>query len=191
MCVIQCTSGDNKGGVTSFENGKFKLTINIVESVKSLYVEKDLFYTLLNMDLSIHEVRDSGKFMMKASIPGKFPVTLFGAKTDGRSKYIAILTRDGRGITIVKNALEEKFQTLTVKENLHELIVNAMAGTGSDVLFSCDYAGKIFKSKIEGNELKELESITTGSGCANCIAVVNENSIYIGSTDGTIKRISF
>jgi hypothetical protein len=190
MYMIKCTLGDSKGGVTSFENGKFKLTINIVEAVKSLFVEKNFFYTLLNMDLSIHEVRETGKFMMKMSIPGKFPVTLFGEKSDGRSKYIAILTRDGRGITIIRNAVEEKFQTLTVKENLHELIVNAMAGAG-DFLFSCDYAGKIVKTRMEGTQLNEVDIITTGSGCANCIAVANENSIYVGSNDGTIKRISF
>lgn len=182
--------GDSKGGVTSFLNGKFMYTINIVEAVKSLYVEKDLFYTLLNLDLSIHEVRESGKYCMKASIPGKFPVTLFGKKDDGRSKYIAILTRDGKGVTIVKNGHEEKFATLTVKQNLHELIVNAMQGIG-DVLISCDYAGKVIKSRVENNELKELANFTTGSGCANCIAIVDENTVFVGSTDGSIKKIVF
>lgn len=161
-----------------------------MEAVKSLYVEKDLFYTLLNMDLSIHEVRETGKFMMKASIPGKFPVTLFGEKTDGRSKYIAILTRDGMGITIIRNGFEGKYETLVVKEKLHEMIVNAMTGVG-DILFSCDYAGKVVKTQVEGNQLRELDSVTTGSGCANCVAVANENLIYVGSGDGTIKKIAF
>jgi hypothetical protein len=176
--------------VTCFENGKLKYTLNVVEGVKSLYVEKELFYTLLNMDLSIHEVRDNGKFCMKMSIPGKFPVTLFGEKTDGISKYIAILTRDGKGITIIKNKLDEKYKTLTVKENLHEFIVNALKGTG-DFLFSCDYAGKVVKTQVCGNELKEIGSITTGSGCANCLAVINENSVFVGSLDGSIKKIVF
>lgn len=182
--------GDSKGGVTSFSNGKFMYTINIVEAVKSLYVEKELFYTLLNLDLSIHEVRETGKYCMKASIPGKFPVTLFGSKDDGRSKYIAILTRDGKGITIVKNGLDEKFETLTVKQNVHELIVNAMKGIG-DILISCDYAGKVVKSQVEGTDLKVLSSCTTGSGCANCIAIVDENTVFIGSTDGSIKKVVF
>lgn len=127
---------------------------------------------------------------MKFSIPGKFPVTLFGAKTDGRSKYIAILTRDGKGVTIVKNGADEKFQTLTVKENLHELIVNAMAGNG-DFLFSCDYAGNVVKSLVKGNEFQLVASVNTGSGCANCVAVVDQNSVYVGNTDGTIKKIIF
>jgi len=180
-------TGDDKGGVTSFENGKFKFTINIVEGVKSLFVEKHWFYTLLNMDLSVHEVTSSGKYVMKASIPGKFPVTLFGEKTDGRSKHVAILTRDGRGITIIKNI---EFSTLAVREYMHEMIVNALAGI-DDFLFSADYAGKVIKSKIVGRELKEIDSAITGSGCANCIAVADEKVIYVGSTDGTIKKIVF
>lgn len=184
-------AGDSHGGVTAFENGKFKYTINIVEAVKSLYVEQELCYTLLNLDLSVHEVKENGKYMMKASIPGKFPVTLFGEQTNGRSKYIAILTRDGKGITIVKNAINEKFKTLTVKENLHELIVNALKGWPGDILFSADYAGKVCKTQIDGNELKEVGSLVTGSGCANCLAIFNDRTVFVGSSDGTIKRIVF
>lgn len=182
--------GDNKGAVSLFEDGKFKFTLNIVEAVKSLYVEKELVYTLLNMDLSVHEILDSGKYCMKTCIPGKFPVTLFGEKTNGRSKYIAILTRDGKGITIIKNGVSEKFQQLTVKENVHEMIVNAMKGFG-DFLLSCDYAGTLVKSKIEGSDLKEIDRITTGSGCANCIDFVDDKIIFVGSGDGTIKKIVF
>lgn len=164
--------------------------MNIVEAVKSLYVEKDLLYTLLNLDLSIHEIREGGKYSMKMSIPGKFPVTLFGEKTDQRSKYIAILTRDGKGIRIVHNAIDEKFKTLTTKENLHEMIVNALIGI-DDYLFSCDYAGKVIKCRVTGNELQEVGSINTGSGCGNCLAVLNEDTIFVGSTDGSIKKIVF
>jgi hypothetical protein len=164
--------------------------LNIVEAVKSLYVEKDLVYTLLTMDLSIHEVRGNGKFCMKMSIPGRFPVTLFGDKTEGRSKFVAILTREGKGITIIDNRVGEKFKTLTVEENLHELIINALKGTG-DFLFSCDYAGKVVKTQVCGNELKEIGSVTTGSGCANCLAVFNENSVFVGNSDGTIMKIVF
>ena len=183
-------SGDDKGAVTCFEDGKLKFTINVVEGVKSLFVEKSLCYTLLNLDLSIHEIRNNGKFCMKMSIPGKFPVTLFGEKTDGRSKYIAVLTRDGKGITIVNNKLNENFKTLTVKENLHEMIVNDLKGTG-EFIFSCDYAGKVIKSQVCGNELKELGSVSTDSGCANCLAVINENLVFVGSLDGTIKKVIF
>lgn len=186
-------AGDDHGGVSAFENGKFKFTLNVVEGVKSLCVEKGLVYTLLNIDLSIHEVRgDLGKYTMRASIPAKFPVTLFGKQSDGCSEFIAVLTRDGKGIKIVKNGVTAKFVTLTVKENLHEMIVNAMKGSGeSNVLFSCDFAGKLIKSEVVGNELKEIASINTGSGCANCLALIDDNTVFVGSTDGTIKKIVF
>jgi hypothetical protein len=73
------------------------------------------------------------------------------------------------------------------------MIVNAIAGVGVAVpfLFSCDYAGKVVKSQVDGNELKELDSVTTGSGSANCIAVENATTIYVGSGDGTVKKIEF
>lgn len=161
-----------------------------MEAVKSLFVEKELIYTLLNMDLSIHEVKENGKYMMKASIHGKFPVTLFGDKYQGRSEYIAILTRDGRGITIINNAVDGKFKILTVKENLHEMIVNSLKGTG-DVLFSADYAGNVVKTQVVGNDLKIVGSLITGSGCANCLEVLDDKTIYVGSIDGSIKKIVF
>lgn len=124
---------------------------------------------------------------MKASIPGKFPVTLFGDKTDGRSKYAAILTRDGFGISIVSNV---KYHVIDVKENVHSMIVNAMKGFG-DFLFSCDYAGKVVKCQMADGKLKEIGSVTTESGCANCIEVVDDKTVYVGSSDGTVKRINF
>lgn len=175
--------------MTCFEQGKFKYTINIVENVKSMYIEKDLVYTILNNDLSIHEVKEDGsKYHMRASMPGKFPVTLFGEKNNGRSKYIAILTRDGKGITIAEN--EGEFPRVTVKENVHEMIVNALKGCGN-LLFSCDYAGRVVKSKIEGDKFNEIDSIAIGAGSANCIAVKDDKTIFVGSGDGSVKKITF
>lgn len=127
---------------------------------------------------------------MKASLPGKFPVTLFGEKVNGRSKYVAILTRDGLGITIANNSASGNFAVMTVHENLHTMIVNAMQGCG-DFLFSVDYAGKVIKTQMIDGKLKEIASISTNSGCANCIAVVDEKMVFVGSLDGSVKRIIF
>lgn len=182
--------GDSQGGVTCFEDGKFKFKLNIVENVKSLFVEGKLVYTLLNLDLSIHEVRPSGNYSHLCSVPGKFPVTLFGKRNDERSSYIAILTRDGKGITIVGNSVGENFKTITTKENIHEMIVNAMKGS-NNILFSADYSGKIVKSEMMGDSLKEIASGNGESGCINCIDVLDENTIFIGNTDGKIKKIIF
>ena len=128
---------------------------------------------------------------MKASIPGKFPVTLFGnEKVNGRSKYAAILTRDGVGITIINNLDDGNFAVVDVCEKLHTMIVNFMQGCG-DVLFSVDYAGEVIKSQMIDGKLKKIGAVSTSSGCGNCIAVVDANTVFVGSLDGTIKRIHF
>lgn len=119
---------------------------------------------------------------------GKFPVTLLGEKVNGLSKYIAILTRDGFGITIINNG--EDYKTLSVHENLHTMIVNSMRSYGN-FLFSCDYAGKVIKTHYIDGELKEIDSVLTGSGCANTVTVADKNTAYVGSGDGTIKKIVF
>lgn len=187
--------GDNKGGVIGFENGKFMYRRrNIVEAIKVLYVEKDLFYTLTDLDMTIHEMDENGKFTLKGSVTGKFPITFFGAKEDGTSKFIAITTYENVGVTIFKNDFDEKFHRLTLKENLHEFPIVAMKGKG-DYLFTGDEEGNIMRSRIvcryEGNEIKEEGICETGQGNANCIAVGNDTTIFVGSADGTIKKIVF
>lgn len=182
--------GDAGGGVTCFEDGKFKFKMNIVEAVKSLFVEGNLVYTLLNLDLSIHEVRASGNYSHVGSVPGKYPVTLFGSKVNGRSSYIAILTRDGKGVTIIGNLQEDKYKKITVKENMHEMIVFAVKGY-NNCLFSADYAGKLMKCEMCGDSLKEISSGDAESGCINSIAVLDENTIFIGCSDGTVKKVIF
>ena len=124
---------------------------------------------------------------MKACVPGKYPVTLFGDKVDGRSKYIAITTRSGLAIEIISN---DKYQVIDTKENVHSMIINEIKGFG-DFLFACDYAGQVVKYKMIGGKLEEIASVRTNSGCANCIEVVDDKTVYVGSTDGTIKRINF
>lgn len=135
-------------------------------------------------------MRAGGKYIMKMSIPGKFPVTLFGEKIDGRSQYIAILTRDGKGVKIVKNALKEKFQVLTTKENLHQMIATAMKGI-DDFLFACDYSGDIVKTQVVENELKEVGRINIDSMVGNCLAVLDDKTVYVGGSDGTVRKIIF
>lgn len=187
--------GDNKGGVIGFENGKFMYRRrNIVEAIKIIHVEKELFYTLTDLDMTIHEMDEAGKFTMRGSVTGKFPVTFFGMKDDGSSKFIAISTYENVGVTVFKNDFEEKFHRLTIKENLHEFPIVAMKGKG-DYLFTGDEEGNIIKSRIicryEGNEIKEEASCETGQQNANCIAVADENTIFVGSGDGSIKKIVF
>jgi len=124
---------------------------------------------------------------MKACMPGKYPVTLFGEKVNGRSKYIAITTRSGLAIEIVSN---DKYKVIDTKENVHSMIINSVKGFG-DFLFACDYTGQVVKYQMIDGKLKEIASVSTNSGCANCIEVVDDKTVYVGSTDGTVKRINF
>ncbi|KAG5676869.1 hypothetical protein PVAND_006676 [Polypedilum vanderplanki] len=179
--------GDDHGGISIFENLKFKFMMNIVEHVKGLYVEKNFVYSLAQQDLSIHELRGE-KYLMKSSIPGMFPVTLFGDVTDGRSKYIAILTKDGKGISVIENG--KQYPIVDVCESKHDMIITSIKGFNI-FLFSCDYSGKVVKSKMIDGKLKHIASVITNSGCANCIQVINDNLLFVGSSDGTIKRINF
>lgn len=149
-----------------------------------LYVENNFIYSMLNNDMSIHEIKEGGKLSMKTSVPGKYPLSVFG------SKYIAVATRDCKGVQIMKNSVEERFAKIVTKQNVHGMTINAMNGFG-DYLFSCDFLGELIRSQVIGNELKELARTDTESGCGNCIVAVSETVIYIGNTDGTIKKIVF
>ena len=124
---------------------------------------------------------------MKGSVPGKFPVTLFGEKVNGRSKYAAVATRNGKGISIVSN---ETYFIIETKENAHTMIINCMKGCG-EYLFVCDYAAKVVKYQMINGKLTEIASANTNSGCANCIEVVDDKTVFVGSNDGTVKKIIF
>jgi hypothetical protein len=130
------------------------------------------------------------KYIMSACIPGKFPVTLFGEKINGRSKFIAVLTREGKDIQVISIGQDDKYTIIDVTENRHDMIVNSMQGI-NDTLFSVDYSGKVVKSQVIDGKLKLIGSVSTGSGCANSVTVLDENTIYVGSADGSVKRISF
>lgn len=54
--------------------------------------------------------------MTRATIPGRAPLCLFGELIDNRRKWILILTRDGKGYTIIRNSFNEKFPTILTQE---------------------------------------------------------------------------
>jgi len=51
ILTISYFSGDDKGGITVFKEGKFQFMMNLVENVKGLFVEKVYIYTLASIDL--------------------------------------------------------------------------------------------------------------------------------------------
>lgn len=86
---------------------------NVVEEVKSLAVEGNQVYTIKDTDCVVHEKTNSG-LVNKATIPGRYPLILAGPKVGNKHKYILFCTRDGKGLTLVKN--EAPFTQLWTKE---------------------------------------------------------------------------
>lgn len=114
--ILYC--GDDKGVVTTFENGKIKLRFNLVEEVKSLAVmnkclegksKKPAFNRAITDLLSVVGVLE--KYVTKATIPGKSPVILFDNKS-----LICILTREGTGFKILRNDPKALYKVLATTE---------------------------------------------------------------------------
>lgn len=77
---------------------------NVLEEVKSLAVEEDRVYTVKDQDLVISQKTASGKGLVnKATIPGRYPLILCGPKEGNKHKYVIFCTRDGKGLTMIKN----------------------------------------------------------------------------------------
>lgn len=112
-------SGDDKGIVTMWVDQKIKFKFNLVEEVRSMAIQDNFIYSVRDNDLTITEVLEgsaTGRYMTKASIPGRCPVTLCGSCTNAVHSNVAIVTRDGLGIVCIKNSTKEYFPILWTKE---------------------------------------------------------------------------
>lgn len=111
-------SGDDKGVVTQWNNDRIGLKFNLLEHVKSLAVQKNLIYTVRDLDTVITHIMPgtSGKYSTKAALPGKSPLALLGPKVDGVSKYLVFATRSGKGVTFKKNLPDSNYATIWEKE---------------------------------------------------------------------------
>lgn len=113
-------SGDDKGIITMWIDQRIKYKFNVVEQVRSMAIQKNIIYSIRDNDLTVTEIIEgsaSGRFMTKASIPGRCPVRLCGGCTeDGVYQNVAILTRDGLGITMIRNSKQEQYSVTWTKE---------------------------------------------------------------------------
>lgn len=77
---------------------------------------RNLLYTARDLDCVITDLLDgkTGKYITKATIPGRQPVGLFGPKDNDISTYLVFTTRDGKGISLVRN--KQPFDTVWNKE---------------------------------------------------------------------------
>lgn len=103
-CIISLSLTRSVSQVTWYVDNKEKQVYNVLEEVKSLAVEEDRLYTVKDTDLVISQKTASGKGLVnKATIPGRYPLILCGPKEGNKHKYVIFCTRDGKGLTMIKN----------------------------------------------------------------------------------------
>jgi len=77
---------------------------------------RNLLYTARDLDCVITDLLSgkTGTYVTIATIVGRAPVALFGAKENGISMYLVFTTRDGKGISLVRN--KKPFESVWNKE---------------------------------------------------------------------------
>ncbi|KXJ72121.1 hypothetical protein RP20_CCG018807 [Aedes albopictus] len=134
----------------------------------------------------------NGRYMTKASIPGRCPVTLCGSCTNGVSSNAAIVTRDGHGIVFIKNNAKEQYRVLWTKEKAHDMIINCLLGT-NDHLYSAGYDGYVKKWSCSEKEPELLAEVNLEAGCLNALQqlAADNSTVYVGGSDGILKLVKF
>lgn len=128
IITIQCYTngivymGDDKGIVSKFVDNTVQLQYNIVEEVKSLEVHDNLLYTARDNDVVVTNLGPTGRYMTKATIPGRAPLLVLGPMDNGTRKFVVCTTRDGKGIVLIRN--DGKFPVMWTKDvNSHTRIL--------------------------------------------------------------------
>lgn len=187
-------SGDDKGIVTMWVDRKIKFKFNLVEEVRSLAIQNNIIYSIRENDLTITEVLEgsaTGRYMTKASIPGRSPVALCGSCTNAVYSNVAIVTRDGHGIIFIKNSTKEHFPVLWTKEKAHDMIINCLLGA-DEYLYTAGYDGVVKQWDAKAKDPKLLAEVNLGGGCLNTLGLGADNStVYAGGSDGIVKLVKF
>lgn len=187
-------SGDDKGIVTMWVDHRMKFKFNLAEEVRSLAIQNNIIYSIRENDLTITEVLEgsaNGRYMTKASIPGRCPVALCGSCTNGVNSNVAIATRDGHGIVFIKNSAKEQYRVLWTKEKAHDMIINCLLGA-DEYIFSAGYDGFVKQWLSADKEPKLLAEVNLGGGCLNAVQLGADNcTVYAGGSDGILKLVKF
>lgn len=189
-------SGDDKGIITMWVDRKIKFKFNLVEQMRSIAVQNNFIYSIRDNDLTITEVIEgssTGRYITKASIPGKSPVALCGAYTNTTNSHVAIVTRDGLGIVGIRNSNKEHFPVLWTKEKAHDMIINCILGAGEDLLYTAGYDGIVKQwSNLDSKDPKLTAEVAIGAGCLNALCLGADRSIvYVGGSDGLLRTVQF
>jgi hypothetical protein len=124
---------------------------------------------------------------MKGQIAGKSPICLCGKFINGKREFIAVPLRCGLGLQVVKNITAGGFKAVHTLEDAHEMIINCMQGTDTSI-FACGYGGAVKKWNLD---LSLAGEVCVPGICANTLALKDESTVFVGFTDGTIRKISF
>lgn len=189
-------SGDDKGIITMWVDRKIKFKFNLVEQMRSIAVQNNFIYSIRDNDLTITEVLEgssTGRYITKASIPGKSPVALCGAYTNTTNSHVAIVTRDGLGVVGIRNSNKEHFPVLWTKEKAHGMIINCILGAGEDLLYTAGYDGIVKQwSNLDSKDPKLTAEVAIGAGCLNALCLGADRSIvYVGGSDGLLRTVQF
>lgn len=117
VCVDEILySGDDKGVVIKWINNQITFKYNLVEEVRSMAVENTIIYTARDLDCVITDLLGSktGQYVTINTLPGRAPLALIGPLENDRRKYLVFVTRDGKGISLVRN--QRKFSSIWTKE---------------------------------------------------------------------------
>lgn len=137
------------------------------------------------------------KFVSRAVIPGRNPITFFGpTKDDGQpsNEFIGIVDQLGKTFKIIQNNATKSFEILTEAPcDAHKLIIFSLCGVEMSV-FSGDYEGKIKKWSINLTEKSvnlDGEIDVCPGICINCMVATNPNTVFVGGSDGILRKVTF
>lgn len=188
-------SGDDKGIITMWVDRKIKFKFNLVEQMRSIAVQNNFIYSIRDNDLTITEVLEgssTGRYITKASIPGKCPVTLCGSYANTTNSHVTIVTRDGLGVVCIKNNSKEHFPVLWTKEKAHDMIINCILGAGEDLLYTAGYDGIVKQWNGFDKDPKLVSEVNIGGGCLNALCLGTDRStVYVGGSDGLLRAVQF
>lgn len=188
-------SGDDKGIITMWVDHKMKFKFNLVEQMRSIAVQNNYLYSIRDNDLTITEVLEgsaTGRYITKASIPGKSPVTLCGKFANTTYSHLAIVTREGLGFVYIRNSNKEHFPVLWTKEKAHDMIINCILGAGEDLLYTAGYDGFVKQWTSLEKDPKVASEMNAGAGCVNALCLgADRSTVYVGGSDGLLRVLQF
>jgi WD40 repeat protein len=184
-------SGDTHGKISKWVDYKIKVKLEVVEEVTGLAVEGNNVFSVRNQELTISEILPGSTkaiYTTKASIPGHAPLALCGPNIDDKAAFIVMLERDCKTIQAIKNT--DKFPVAWRKSDSHDLIVNALCGSTTEI-YSGGYDNKVKRwTNIEKEPTFGGEAAI--DTCVNTICLGAEaGKVYAAGSDGLVKLINF